>query len=141
MNMMLKSIIIVLFSLTLNACGDNDTHGPAKIVWDRDACEHCRMVLSDRYYAAQIRNPLTHEVSKFDDLGCALIWLEQQSWKDNSATEIWITDATSGAWLDARQAYYRTNNITPMDYGLAAGTEKTPGSLDFEAAKAHIFAK
>ena len=65
--------LIVL--LALSACSDNGT-GPVEVKWDRDACERCRMVLSDRYHAAQIRGgPADRKarVYKFDDIGGAIV--------------------------------------------------------------------
>jgi hypothetical protein len=77
---------------------------------------------------------------KFDDIGCAVVWLDQQDWKDDVRTEIWVTDQLSGEWIDARRASYVTGKITPMDYGLGAQREALPGSMDFAQAKQHIYA-
>ncbi len=93
--------------------------------WDRDVCERCKMVLSERKYAAEIINPDTGKVYKFDDIGCATLWLEEEHipWKDRA--KIWVTDAKTGEWLDARKALYTDDSITPMAYGIAAFSEKT----------------
>lgn len=93
--------------------------------WDRDVCERCKMVLSERKYAAEIVNPETGKVYKFDDIGCATLWLEEEHipWKDRA--KIWVTDAKTGKWLDARKALYTDDSITPMAYGIAAFSEKT----------------
>jgi hypothetical protein len=124
--------------LLLAACSQDPGSGPVEVKWDRDACEHCRMVLSDRYYAAEIRGGPRKEVFKFDDLGCALEWLEKQTWPDREQAEIWVTDYQTGAWLNARQAYYHPGRITPMDYGLGASAQPAPGSLSFSEARARI---
>ena len=47
----------LLVLLTLVGCSGEPETGPAKVTWDRDACERCRMVLSDRHHAAQVRVP------------------------------------------------------------------------------------
>lgn len=93
--------------------------------WDRDICERCKMVLSERKYAAEIVNPDTGKVYKFDDIGCATLWLEEEHipWKDRA--KIWVTDAKTGEWLDARKALYTDDSITPMAYGIAAFSAKT----------------
>ncbi len=41
--------------LLLAACSGDPGTGPKDVRWDRDACERCRMVLSDRNFSAQIR--------------------------------------------------------------------------------------
>ena len=134
---------LLLGSLLLAACSDDPGTGAKSVKWDRDSCERCRMVLSDRVHSAQVRyqpeGKRRSKVLMFDDIGCAVLWLDDKSWKDDPATEIWVTDYRNGNWIDARSAYYVTGRITPMEYGLGALPEEVPGALDFTAAKAHIF--
>lgn len=134
----LLSLMIVIASCT----GDPGT-GPVDVKWDRDTCERCRMVLSDRLHSAQVRGGPAGEkakVYKFDDIGCAVIWLEDKAWKDDPGTEIWVTEHQSGEWLNARKAFYMKGELTPMEYGLGAQLESAPGALNFAQAKEHIFA-
>jgi nitrous oxide reductase accessory protein NosL len=128
--------------LLLAACSGDPGTGPKDVRWDRDACERCRMVLSDRNFSAQIRyfpeeKPRSRVVA-FDDIGCAILWLEEQPWKDDPRTEIWVTDHRNGEWIDARVATYVKGKITPMEFGLGAQPEPLEGGLDFEQAKQHI---
>ena len=97
------------------------------------------MVLSDRKFAAQIRVPPEEgkkrsRVYKFDDIGCAVLWLDQQHWQAGPAVEIWVVDRRDGQWIDARTAYYVPVQNTPMEYGLGAQREPVPGALSFEQA-------
>ena len=75
---------------------------------------------------------------KFDDIGCAVIWLDTQSWKNDTGTEIWVADHRNGKWLDARKAHFVTGKLSPMNYGLAAQAEEAEGALDFSQAIEHI---
>jgi nitrous oxide reductase accessory protein NosL len=130
----------LLFVSLLGCSGDPGT-GPAEVKWDRDSCERCRMVLSDHFYSAQIRGGAEEQkvkVYKFDDIGCAVLWLEQQSWQSDPRTEIWVNDYQTGEWIDARKAYYVKGRITPMAYGLGAQLEQTEGALNYVDAIAHI---
>jgi len=100
------------------------------------------MVLSDRKHSAQIREPRSEGRTKihyFDDIGCALIWLEDKPFKDDPKTEIWVNDHRSGEWIDARKATYVKGQITPMEYGLGAQTEAAEGGLNYGQAKKFIF--
>ncbi len=110
--------------------------------WDRDACERCRMVLSDRNHSAQVRwfpaGKKRTKVHLFDDIGCAIIWLDDKPWKDALTTEIWVTDHRTGAWINARKAIYVKGERTPMEYGLGAQREPVADGLDFEQAKRHV---
>lgn len=132
-----------LLVLLVSACGGDPGTGPGEVKWDRDACERCRMVLSDRMHAAQIRyfpsDKKRSQLMKFDDLGCAVIWLEDKAWRDDPKTQIWVADI-NGGWIDARSATYVKGDMTPMEYGLGAQSEPVAGGLDFAQAKAHIFA-
>ncbi len=132
-----------LLLLILSGCGVDPGTGPGDVKWDREICERCRMVLSDRHHSSQIRyfpaNKKRSKVMKFDDIGCAVIWLEDKPWKDDPQTQIWVTDRNGGGWIDARQAFYIKGDVTPMEYGLGAQQEAVEGSLTFDQAKAHIF--
>jgi copper chaperone NosL len=138
-----QRFLLVLAITLLAGCSGDPGSGPKPVNWDRDSCERCRMVLSDRVHSAQVRyQPEGKKRSKvlmFDDIGCAVLWLEDKPWKDDPATELWVADYRNGQWIDARSAYYVTGRITPMEYGLGALPEKVPGAFDFTQAKAHIY--
>ena len=95
-----------------------------EVHWDRDMCERCKMVTSDRHHTVQVINPKTGKAYMFDDIGCALLWFDEEQipWKDQA--KVWITDVDSGKWIDARSAFYDAGNVTPMAYGFAAHMKK-----------------
>lgn len=129
--------------LLLAACSGDPGTGPVEVKWDRDACARCNMVLSDRQHAAQVRRPAGDGtrglVKKFDDLGCAILWLDQQPWRDEAGVEVWVSDHRSGEWLDARRAFYVTGRLTPMQYGLGAQADAAAGTLDFTQARERVY--
>jgi copper chaperone NosL len=134
-------IICAAVVLLLYACSGEPETGPKQVKWDRDACERCRMVLSDRKHSAQVRWVPPGERSQvlfFDDIGCATIWLEDKPWRDDPTTEIWVTDYRDGKWIDARKATYIKGQITPMEYELSAQSDPDPNGLNFEQAKQHV---
>lgn len=138
----LKGLLFVSSVLLLTACSNEPESGPGEVRWDRDTCTRCVMTMSDPNFAAQIRGGPVNEtpaLNKFDDLGCAVIWLDQQPWKDNPAVEIWVNQYQSGDWIDAKQAYYVKNQLTPMNYGLGAQLEATPDAMNFIEAREHIY--
>lgn len=134
---------IALFGaiLLMVACSEQKS-GPVEVKWDRDVGQRCMMVLSDRYHAAQIRHNLGNdsEVFKFDDIGCAILWLEEQSWKGDDSIEFWVNDHRDGNWIDARSAWYVDGHTTPMEYGLGAQLEQTDGAVDFIQARSRVIA-
>ncbi len=127
--------------LILSACSRKSETGPVPIRWDQETCTRCGMAISDHHYAAEVRGGPDADrtrVWKFDDLGCALLWLDEQPWKDRPYVEIWVADQRSGHWLDARKAWYVSGQHSPMGYGLGARSEPAPGALDFTQAKRHV---
>jgi nitrous oxide reductase accessory protein NosL len=108
--------IAVLALLGLAACSPTRDTGPAEIVWDRDTCERCLMAISEPRFAAQVRDH-DHRVHRFDDLGCALLWIDEQAAAPRPA-EIWVANPAADGWLDARSTAYRAGPRTPMGYGL-----------------------
>ena len=123
---MLKFRAVFLFCVTLFffGCEQKVQSGPAKINWDRDMCQRCVMVLSDRKNTIQLREPNTNKVYKFDDIGCMVLWFREENIAFKDSAEIWITDASSGEWINAREAFYTTDNVTPMAFGFSAYKSK-----------------
>ncbi len=120
------TLFAFLFVLSVGGCSKKSSTGEAvQMHWDRDMCERCKMAISERKFAVQVVNPQDGKVYKFDDIGCAVLWFDEEKipWKDQA--KIWITDAKTGKWIDARKAKYTDDSITPMAYGFAAYTDKT----------------
>ena len=137
-----SSILWLLLGLLQIGCSVDQGQGPREVKWDRDSCERCRMVLSGRNFAAQIRyfpdEKMRSKVAMFDDIGCATLWLEDKPWKNDRRTEIWVVDHRTGQWIDARRATYLTGMLSPMEYGLAAQAEPAAGGLTYDQAKRHV---
>ncbi len=106
--------------LSFSACEREVSTELKKVHWDRDMCERCKMVVSDRTHAVQVINMKTGRSYMFDDIGCTILWFDDEKIEWAPQAKIWITDVVTGKWTDARTALYDTNNITPMAYGFAA---------------------
>jgi len=129
---------LLLISFLLSGCSGEDATGPGEVRWDRETCTRCGMTIGDRHSAAQVRGGPAGQHTRlylFDDIGCAVIWLEGQSWADDPRTEIWVTDHRDGRWIDARQASYITGIRTSMSYGLGAQREPATDGMDFSRAR------
>ena len=77
----------VLLLLSFNGCEKKQiTTELQEVHWDRDMCERCKMVTSDRHHAVQVIDPKTGKSYMFDDIGCTLLWFEDEkiSWKDQA---------------------------------------------------------
>jgi nitrous oxide reductase accessory protein NosL len=136
-------LVLLLASFFLSTgCEKKPVGAVAQMHWDRDMCERCKMAVSDRKFAVQIIDPDSGKTYKFDDMGCAVLWMHENKipWKDKAI--IWVTDAKTGEWIDARKARYTEGAITPMAFGFAAYSQKTlpKGAkvLDFETVSRKI---
>lgn len=141
MRLMARILLLGAMALFLAACSREQATGPVELKWDRDTCKRCSMAISDRHYAVQVRGGPKNQVFKFDDIGCAVHWLKDQPWGNDTVMEIWVADYRSGKWLDARAAYYVTGKRTPMGYGYGATDEALAGSIGFDEARKQLLAK
>jgi hypothetical protein len=122
-----------LFILIFACKGGNEEQLPVDFVWDREACEECKMALSDPHYSAQVIDP-NGRPYYFDDIGCAILWLGRQPWQDKART--WVNDVKTTEWIEAQKANWISGDPqTPMGYGFAATLSPVENKLNFEMVK------
>ena len=145
----LGGLLLTPLAAALSGCQkDGWPEGMAEIKWDRESCQRCSMVISDRRFAAEIRGGPKDMVIKFDDIGCLTFWirenLQKYPWLTEIATHMWVADSTSKGndvkWLDPRKAQFVTRN-SPMGYNFGAVAYPQMGSMDFESMRQHVLAK
>lgn len=142
----MQKLFALFILLTMTACFGGEDTGPEDIHWDRDVGELCKMLISDPSFAAEVRGGEKRKLYKFDDIGCAINWLNEQSWAGDEATEIWVADGASTRenliWLNARDARYVKGRFSPMNYGYTAHAANAgkDGSIDFVALTRAILA-
>lgn len=128
-----RSALAVLAGTFLLAAACSRTVAAAEPVWGKEPCANCRMLVSDKRYAAQVVDA-TGEHRFFDDIGCMVIWMDAQK----SEAPAWVREAASGAWLDARTAHYVQGARTPMDFGFEA---RFADGVPFQTARDAIMAR
>ncbi|WP_187648307.1 nitrous oxide reductase accessory protein NosL [Nitrosophilus labii] len=133
--------LLIIFTLFLTGCEKKDyTKEPPKLHWDRDMCERCKMAISDRKFAVEAIGE-DGKVYRFDDIGCLILWQNKEH-PEIRFKKIWIKDAKSGKWIDAKKAKYTTDSITPMGYGFAAFNENEKPEnkeiIDYEEVKRRV---
>jgi nitrous oxide reductase accessory protein NosL len=116
----MRTLGAIALTLLLVSCEPAATTGPGEIAWDRDECHHCGMAIGNRRYAAQVRFEGRRRFFAFDDLGCALVWLDTAFPGPEPAHELWVRNAPGDAWIDAEVAYFAEGLDTPMGYGFGA---------------------
>ncbi len=93
------------------------------------------MVISERRHAVQTRTPGHHTAHAFDDLGCALLWVDEQGLAESDPPqEVWVRDAKDSQWISASSAQFESGFPTPMAYGFAT----TDHGVALEAVREQI---
>lgn len=140
------SLLLTPLAAALSACGKSGwPEGMAEIKWDRDTCTRCRMAISDRRFAGEVRGGPQDQLYKFDDIGCLLFWLQEQPWGKDAGLRLWIADAASKPdrlnWLDPRQARFVGGKVSPMGYNYAAYGDAPGPSLSFDEMREQVLQK
>jgi hypothetical protein len=135
---LLGILLLPVTLLALGACGAQPTSGPGEVVWDRDICERCQMLISDRRFAAQLRTSHDHRLHYFDDIGCAVMWIEEQGIETSQLEELWVASPQGEGWADGFSARYRGNLRTAMDYGFAAAETSEEETISFDEVRRRI---
>lgn len=126
-----RSVVLLTVALLtgVGACVGPDFDEPPIVRVGVDACDRCRMIVSDERYAAARWLPDEVAFARYDDIGCLLADLASGRRRGGEGGEapggVWVHDHGTGQWIDARTAaYVRAENLeTPMASGLAAFAE------------------
>jgi hypothetical protein len=92
------------------------------------------MAIGEPQHAAQIRDA-KGELHRFDDIGCAVLWLDAQQDSDVPGG-FWVGSRENG-WLEAAAAGYIGGQQTPMGYGFRTA-DSGEAALEFNEMKIQI---
>ena len=116
----------------LLACGCSPAGPPPPAPLDtaNEACRHCRMMVSDARFAAQLVAP-GEEPLFFDDIGCLRDFLAENPEKSAGFTA-WVADHRTREWvLAGRAVYTRAGGLsTPMNSHLMAHADAASRAAD-----------
>lgn len=99
------------------ACGRPSAEKPPVIRYGEDACEECKMLISESRFAAAYT---TKEGTwRFDDIGCMVLHYRKH---DGESPVFWVHDYETGEWVRGDQAFFVVGAgvYTPMAYGIVA---------------------
>lgn len=128
---MRKILIYIVIMLTALGCTFKATE-PREPHWHKENCDHCRMALSERRFAAQILSPQGPRY--YDDIGCALMAREQDP--TLKKLPLYVVPDGKGSWQKAETLRYDSGLNTPMGSGF--GAVASGGTLNFEEVQARI---
>lgn len=78
MKKLVNSVLLTLIISVTAGCSQEPNLSAVDPKWDRDVCERCKMLLSDKNFSSEVINPTDGKHYFFDDLGCALNWLSEE---------------------------------------------------------------
>lgn len=103
--------------------------GPVEVPWDAAVCAHCRMLVGDPAFAAQLHTE-AGEVRFFDDPGCLLLHLHDAH---PAVHGTWVHHLREDRWVALDEARFVEVERTPMGYGYGAlGPEAGEGATAAE---------
>ena len=102
---------------------------PLSIVLNKYQDSDCGMVIEDMTYVSQVIAP-DGKTWFFHDHGGFIHWLEDKPFKDTAI--IWVMTKDTKKWINAKNAYYSLNDITPMGYGFGAYEKNSEKFIDFD---------
>jgi copper chaperone NosL len=111
--------------------------GPADIAWDHEACAHCRMLVSDPAFAAQIQTR-DGRVLAFDDPGCLIAFEDAQHPEEHA---VYFHELRGQRWLPRDRTVFVPTEHSPMGYDLGAAEIGTPGAIPLEVARARVLSR
>jgi copper chaperone NosL len=110
---------------------------PTAIDYDHEACTHCRMLIGDPRWAAQLVTD-DGDVLDFDDPGCLMTYVGAHH---PAIHRMWFRDSRADRWLAADDARFVRGAPTPMGFGFAAVDRATPGAITLADAEAAVAAR
>ena len=131
------SLLAVLALALVAGAGCAPADGPQPIAYDREACSHCRMLISEPRFAAQLETR-AGAIRSFDDPGCLLAALADG---EPEVRALWFHHVREDRWLDGGSVAFEKTPRTLMGYGLGAVAAGTPGALSLEEARAWLAAR
>lgn len=117
----LWSLILIGF-LMLSCQSSAQLDRPPDIRYGEDACDKCRMIISEaRFAAAYVTRQ--GEVRRFDDIGDMMQYYREHA---EEVAVFWVHDFETEEWLRADQAFFviSAGIHTPMGHGIIAVSEK-----------------
>jgi len=116
-----KYLLVLFLIIGLCSCRDKIDTGPQVIHYGEDSCERCRMIISDKRFAAELIDQ-KGEALKFDDVGCMADYMKGSEKEGAKPLAMYVTDFGTGEWIDAGKAFYLLNPElkSPMGYNIAA---------------------
>lgn len=106
----------------------NHEHKALPITLGKYQDSDCGMIVESLEFACQFSTP-DGKTRFFHDIGGMANYLKSKSYKDDIVA--WVYTKDTQQWIDAKSAFYTTNEVTPMSYGFGAYEKAQEKSIDY----------
>jgi nitrous oxide reductase accessory protein NosL len=115
---LMLSVLALLLALLAAGCNQVNMDAPPEIVYGRDICSRCGMIIEDARFAAAYMTT-EGEPRIFDDIGDMLV---HQLEKGEMVHVHWVHDYETEAWLRAEAAFLCADDGHPYADGVWPGS-------------------
>jgi copper chaperone NosL len=129
MKKLMIALVLVIAALALVVRGGTRVPDEVQpIAWNAEPCAHCRMLIGDPAYAAQI---ITDEgtVYSFDDPGCAVRFMRA---KRPRVQRAWFHAGRGDRWIPLEEVGCVKVAASPMGSNVIAVPRTPPGAVGLE---------
>lgn len=93
-------------------------------------CPQCHMPLPDsNLHTSTVSGNFKTEY--FDDVGCMVLWMKENN-IDLNSVDMTVFSNDTKKYIDAKKAFYKFNEKTPMMYGFSAYENKQENIIYYE---------
>ena len=93
-------------------------------------CPQCNMELpKSNIHTSTVSG--NFETEYFDDVGCMVLWMKENH-IDLNSVDMKVFSNDTNKYIDAKKAFYRFNEKTPMMYGFSAYENKQENIIYYE---------
>ena len=130
----MKKYLFAILIFLLIGCSNEVDYSAREINSGKDICYVCKMIVKNQHYSVQSIHP-NGLVLWYDDIGCLEKLMSKEEWNNTlqgDSAKIWVGHCETGNWHDARKAFYRFGDTTPMGYGYGAIIEISDTVFTFD---------
>lgn len=113
---------------------------PLEIVLGKYQDSDCGMVINDLTFASQVVSN-DGKTWFFHDHGGMANWLNQKDEKFKNSIKIFVMTKDSKKYIEAKNAFFSTNEETPMRYGFGAYEQSNENFISFDEVLLRVLRK
>jgi copper chaperone NosL len=95
---------------------------PEAIDWGKEECSHCKMIIADKRFAAELLTT-KGKVYKFDAIECMAEFVNETRVPTVNILSLWVTDFhNTDGWIEAKKSFFLQSDKlqSPMGLNIAA---------------------